>query len=108
MREASAKSTRVKVASARSLTVSPSGAKLHETERVRPDEQADAGEHHRRRDRSSRDATRDRGEGQEAPSARVASAHVTAGSDGDAYRESRDPDDGAEEEDATQCDGDLP
>ena len=40
-------------------------------------------------------------------SARVASAHVTAGSDGDAYGKGRDPDDSAEEEDATECDGDL-
>ena len=50
-------------------------------------------------------ASRGRGEERQG---KVASAHVTAGSDGDADGEGRDPGDGAQEEDATQCDGDFP
>ena len=107
MREASAKSTRVKVASARSLTVSPAGGNSTRPSASAPTSRptpvntiADVIGVPAMRPEIAAKAS--------SASARVASAHVTAGSDGDAYGEGRDPDDGAEEEDAAQCDGDLP
>ena len=51
IRDASANRTSASVASASSLTVSPAGATLDQPQRVRADEQADAGEDHRGRDR---------------------------------------------------------
>ena len=62
IREASANRTSASVASASSLTVSPAGATLDESQRLRADEQPDCREDHRGRDRRTRDPAGDRRE----------------------------------------------